>query len=207
MSYFSAKELEQLGFKSLGSDVSISTKASLYGVSRISIGSHVRIDDFCILSAGEGGIHIGSFVHIACYCSLIGKERIQLEDFAGLSSRVSIYTSSDDYSGAAMTNPMVPSEYTAVQHGPVTLQKHAIVGAGTVILPGVCLGEGSAVGALSLVAKDCQPFTIYSGVPARRVSERKRDLLELEKRLLAKLGFPPASHGSSPTAPLEDSRT
>jgi acetyltransferase-like isoleucine patch superfamily enzyme len=207
MSYFSAKELEQLGFKSLGRDVSISTKASLYGVARISIGSHVRIDDFCILSAGEGGIGIGSFVHIACYCSLIGKERIQLEDFTGLSSRVSIYSSSDDYSGAAMTNPTVPNEFTAVQHGPVTLQKHAIVGSGTVILPGVVLGQGSAVGALSLVAKDCQPFTIYSGVPARRVGERKQALLELEKRLLAKLDFPSASDSSPPIAPLDSTGT
>jgi galactoside O-acetyltransferase len=43
----------------------------------------------------------------------------------------------------------------------------------------------SAVGALSLVTKDCEAFGVYAGNPARRIKERKRDLLELEKLFLA----------------------
>ena len=108
-----------------------------------------------------------------------------MADFSGLSSRVSIYSSSDDYSGATMTNPMVPREYTGVVHADVYLGRHVIVGSGSVILPGVTLEDGVAVGALSLVTKDCKEFGIYSGNPARRISDRKRDLLELEKLLLS----------------------
>ena len=80
---------------------------------------------------------------------------------------------------------MVPSEYTGVTHADVFLGKHVIVGSGSVILPGVTLEEGVAVGALSLVNRNCAAFGIYSGNPARRISERKRDLLEMEKRLRA----------------------
>ena len=151
----------------------------------ISLGSNVRIDDFCVLSAGEGGITIGNYVHIAAFCSLVGSGAIRLSDFSGLSSRVSVYSSSDDYSGATLTNPTVPSQYTGVQHADVTLEKHVIVGCGSVILPGVTLSEGVAVGALSLVQKNCGPFSIYSGVPAKLIKERKRDLLELERKLLS----------------------
>lgn len=106
-----------------------------------------------------------------------------MEDFSGLSSRVAVYSSSDDYSGRFMTNPTVPAEFTNVEHKPVKIGRHCIVGAGAVILPGVTLGEGCAIAALALVAKDCASFGIYSGVPARLAKARERGLLELESRL------------------------
>lgn len=177
--------LQRMGFARLGEGVQVSDRASIHGAARIELGDHVRIDDFCVLSAGAGGIVLGRHVHVAVFCSLIGAERIELADFAGLSSRVSVYSSSDDYSGHALTNPTVPAEFTRVEHAPVTIGRHAIVGAGSVILPGVTLHEGAAVGALSLVSRACEPFTVYSGVPARRVGPRSRELLAVEQRFLA----------------------
>jgi len=177
------KEIEAIGFAAVGEDVRISELARFYGASRIKIGSHVRIDDFCILSAGTGGVEIGDYVHIAAYSSLIGQGRIALADFSGLSSRVSIYSSNDDYSGNSLTNPTVPAEFKNVLQADVKLDKHVIVGSGSIILPGVTLHEGVAIGALSLVTKDCQPFCIYAGNPAKRIKERSRALLALEMRL------------------------
>ena len=118
-------------------------------------------------------------------CSLIGKGRIELQDFCNLSSRVSIYSSSDDYSGESMTNPTVPEAFTHVDHRPVVLERHVIIGSGSVILPGVTIGAGTAVGALCLVAKDLEPFGIYAGSPLKRVKARSQHLLELEKQYLA----------------------
>jgi acetyltransferase-like isoleucine patch superfamily enzyme len=173
-------KLADIGFAAVGANVLISDRASIYGAERIRIGDNVRIDDFCILSAGEGGITIGSHVHIAAYSSIIGAGEVHIHDFANISSRVSIYSSSDDYSGASMTNPMVPDRFKNVDHRPVTIGRHVIVGCGSVVLPGVTLNEGAAVGALSLVTKDCDAFTIYAGSPLRRLGARQRDLLELE---------------------------
>ena len=48
MSFLTQTQLHNLGFKSLGQNVLISDKASIYSPELISIGSHVRIDDFCI---------------------------------------------------------------------------------------------------------------------------------------------------------------
>lgn len=185
MSFYSVEELQALGLARFGVDVNISKKASLYNRGRISIGNHVRIDDFCVLSAGEGGIEIGDHVHIAVYCSLMGAGKIKLDDFSGLSSRVSIYSSNDDYSGKHLTNPTVPAQFCGVTHGDVLLGKHVIIGAGAVVLPNVRIGDGAAIGSLSLVSKNCEAFSIYSGVPVRRIRERKRDMLELESKLRA----------------------
>lgn len=188
MSMLGRTELERMGFAALGDDVQISERASIYGSTRIRLGSHVRIDDFCVLSAGEGGIEIGNHVHIAVYTLLVGAARITLDDFAGLSSRVAVYSSSDDYSGRTMTNPTVPDKFKNVVHAEVSIGRHVIVGAGCVILPGTTLAEGVAIGALSLVRGSCEAFTIYGSGPARRLGARSRELLEVEKRLRAEQG-------------------
>ena len=183
MAWLSHDELAVMGFASVGKGVLISDKASLYNCNNISIGNNVRIDDFCVLSAGRGGIFLADYIHIAVYTSLIGAGRITLFDFCNLSSRVSIYSSNDDYSGTAMTNPTVPSCYTGMIHADVTLEKHVIVGSGSVILPGVTLREGVVVGALSLINKDCAAFGVYAGTPAKHIGDRKKDLLKMEQSM------------------------
>lgn len=185
MGMYSRDALERMGFAALGEGVQVSQLASFHGVSRIALGDNTRIDDFCVLSAGAGGIAIGRHVHVAVFCSLIGAGRITLGDYSNLSSRVAVYSSSDDYSGTLMTNPTIPGEFTGVRHADVRVGRHVIVGAGSVILPGITLEEGVAVGALSLVNRDCSAFGIYGGQPARRLKERSRQLLEVETRFLA----------------------
>lgn len=185
MSFYSEEELKRIPFKSLGKAVKLSKHASIYNPQNISIGDYSRVDDFCVLSAGMGGIQLGRYVHLAVYCSLMGAAKIQMDDFSGLSSRVSIYSSSDDFSGLTLTNPTVPDEFRKVITKEVLLQKHAIVGSGTIILPGVTIGEGAAVGALAMVTKNCEAFGVYAGAPAKKIKQRSRDLLMIEKKLLS----------------------
>lgn len=187
MAFLTEDQIKAMGFLRVGKNCLLSDKASYYNCKNIKIGNNVRIDDFCILSAGIGGIEIGSYIHIAVYSSLIGAGKIVLNDFCNISSKVAIYSSNDDYSGEFMTNPMVPSKYTNVTSLDVIIGKHVIVGSGSVILPGVTLETGVAVGALSLVNKNCTEFSIYMGTPVKRIKERKRDLLELEKQFLASI--------------------
>ena len=178
-SFYSMEELKDMGFKSIGADLSISKKASFYGVENISIGSHVRIDDFCILS---GEISIGDYIHIAAYSALYGSDAgIQINEFANISSRVCIYAVTDDYSGESMTSPMIPDEYKNLQKAPVYIGRHAIIGSGSVVLPGSEIGEGCAVGSLSLIKNALDAWWIYAGIPAKKLKERSKGLLEKEK--------------------------
>lgn len=182
-SFYNSDELKEIGFKSIGANVLISRKASIYGTGNISIGDNVRIDDFCVLS---GNIILGNYIHIAVSCCLFGgKAGIEFHDFSGLSSRCAVYAESDDFSGNAMTNPMVPDEYRNVIRGKVTLGRHALVGTGSTILPGVVIGEGVSVGSMSLVTKSLEPWGIYVGIPCKKLKERSKRLIDLEKKFLS----------------------
>ena len=189
-SFLTDVELNEIGFLSIGKNVLVSRKASFYGMSRISLGDHVRIDDFCVLSAGMGGIEVGSFVHIAVYSSIQGEGKITLEDFVGISSRVSIYSSNDDYTGEFMSNATVPSQYTRVTHADVRICRLVLIGSGSILLPGITIGIGAAIGALSLVTENCDEFYIYKGNPAKKLIRRSKNLLKMEKDLLESLKFP-----------------
>lgn len=182
-SFYSEEELKEIGLKSYGKNVLISRNATIYGADKISIGDNVRIDDFCILS---GNISLGSYIHIAAYCGLFGGDAgIIMEDFTTLSSRCAVYGVSDDYSGAALTNPMIPDKFRNVTEGTVTIKKHSIIGTGSSILPDVTIGEGCSVGSMSLVNKSIDAWGIYVGIPCKRMKERKKDLLEFEKKFLS----------------------
>lgn len=181
-SFYSEEELREIGFASIGNNVSISRKASIYTPERMNIGNNVRIDDFAVLS---GKITIGNHVHIAVYVALFGGSNgIILEDYAGISSNCVVYSETDDYSGEFMTNPTIPDPYRNVRGGQVVLKKHALIGTGSSILPGVTIGEGTAVGSMSLVNRTLEPWGIYVGSPCRKIKERSRRLLEVEEAMI-----------------------
>jgi galactoside O-acetyltransferase len=52
---------------------------------------------------------------------------------------------------------------------------------------GKTLGEGTAVGAMSLIRRglQCAPWTVYFGSPARKIANRSKAMLEMEAPLLA----------------------
>ena len=184
MGFYSREQLEKIGFKSIGENVLVSDKTSIYSPENISIGNNVRIDDFSILSAGGGYINIGNYVHIAAFGAFFGGSGILIEDFVSISSRLCVYSVSDDYSGEAMTNPTVPEKYKKITYGKVIIKRHSIIGTGTTILPGVTLEEGTSIGANSLVLKSTEPWGIYAGSPIKKLKDRKKDLLKLEKEFL-----------------------
>ena len=176
-SFLNVEELKKLGFKKIGENVKISKYTCFYSPEKIEIGDSVRIDDFCILS---GEIKLGNYIHIAAYCGLFGGGGgIEMKDFSGLSSRVSIYSSSDDYSGEFLTGPCIPMKFRKILEGKVILEKHALVGTGSTILPCVRISDGTAIGSMSLLTRK-----IYAGIPAKEIKNRKKDLIQMEIKLL-----------------------
>ena len=186
--FYMPSELRKLGLRSFGYNVFINRTCVIRGHEKISVGNNVRIDDFSILAAAgnAGEIVIGDYVHINTRASLFATSRIVMEDFSGLSSNVNLFTESDDYTGRSMTNPMVPDEYRPkVSRGEIRLCKHVIIGVSSAILPNVSIGEGTAVGAHSLIVSDCDPWSIYVGSPASKRGRRRKNIKELEEKLRA----------------------
>ncbi len=183
--YYNEYDLKEAGFKSLGHNVQIAKNCTIIGVENIEIGSNVRIDGYCtIVATGSGWLQLGSHIHIGSYCLLSAGDGITMEDFSGLSQGVRIYSKTDDYSGNHLTNPTVPGKYTGVTGGTVVLSRHVIVGSGTVILPDVHVGEGTSIGALSLVTKDLKPWKVFFGNPAKQLKTRSKQLLDLEEEFM-----------------------
>lgn len=177
-SFYSDNELKSIGLGSVGSNVKLSKKVSIYTPGRIHIGNNTRIDDFCILS---GNLRIGNYVHVAASCLLFGgNDGIIFEDYTGISSRSAVYAESDDYSGLYFTNPMLPRVLRNIIGGGVVIKKHAIIGSGCTILPNVVIGEGCAIGSMSLVNKSLESWGICVGIPCKRIKEREKKVLELE---------------------------
>lgn len=184
--FYDAEELAAFGFREVGQNLQISRKCSFYKISG-RIGDNVRIDDFCIF---KGHVEIGSYVHIAAFSSISGAyARVALEDFCTLSNRVSIFTGSDDYSANTLNNSQVPEALTTIHKGAVTIGRAVLIGAHSVILPGVSVGDGGSVGALALVTKSVPPGGIAKAPAAVAVlSERHRNvaaILDMARDFLA----------------------
>ncbi|MBK5355081.1 acyltransferase [Pseudomonas sp. TH41] len=182
MAYLTEMQLKDAGFKKLGKQVRISDKASIYNADQIEIDDYSRIDDFCVIS---GRVSIGKYNHITPMCLVAGgTPGIVFDDFCTLAYGVKVFSQSDDYSGETLTNSLVPKKFKNEKFAAVHLQRHVIVGAGAVIFPGTIVAEGCSIGAMALVTKSTSPWGIYAGVPAKRVKERKTDLLTLELEFL-----------------------
>jgi galactoside O-acetyltransferase len=173
-SFYSAEEVKSLGFRSVGENVFISRFASFYDAEEMEIGDHVRIDDFCILS---GEIKLGNFIHISAHTSLYARHGIEMEDYTGLSPKCVIFSATDDFSGEYMIGPLIDPKYTNLIAGRVLIKRYSQLGSNCIVLPRITIGEGVAVGAMSLITANLEPWMIYGGVPAKFIKERSRGML------------------------------
>ena len=143
----------------------------LIGVEKMEFGKGVLLDDFVLLYAKKR-IRLGDYVHIACFSSITGGEEASMDDFSGLSQGCRVLTGTEDFKDWGFGNPTIPLQYRNVRMAPVRIGKFCIVGANSVILPGVTIGEGAMVGACSVVSRDLAPWGIY--INNKRIGERNK---------------------------------
>ena len=156
--------------KKVGIDVRISDLAVLSRPELIEIGDHVSIDQWVYISTNT---KLGNYIHIAPSVSIIGGAgaNLTMEDFTNIGSGGRIVCATDDFS-QGLISPVVPLEYRTVISKPVIFKRYSTLGVNCSVLPGVTLGEGSIVGAGSVVTKDTDPWTIYAGCPAKPIKIR-----------------------------------
>lgn len=185
-SFYSSDELKKIGFKKIGNNIKISRFSRIYQPEKISIGNHVRIDDFCYIVGGKE-IIIHDFVHIPTQCILNGYGGIEMHDFSGLAYGVRLISASDDYSGKSMTSPLIPDKFKQISSGKIVLEKYVLIGTNSIVLPNVTLREGTSVGAMTLIKQSTEPWSIYVGVPGKKISERSKQMIQMEYKFLKDL--------------------
>lgn len=178
MAWLDPQQIERLGFASVGENVKISDRASFHGADRIRLGDNVRIDDFAIITAAEP-VSIGSYCHISARAFLGGTHGIEIGDFVNISVGSCVFSACDDCSGNHLIGPTIPERYRGVRNSKVIFSDFAGIGANSVVLPGVHMGEGSGLGALTLAHRSVEAWKFYIGVPMRflnRTSTRMKTL-------------------------------
>jgi galactoside O-acetyltransferase len=174
--------------KYLGKNVIIGKTARIRYPELVSIGDNCIIDDFCYISTA---VDLKSNVHISAGTKMIGGKNsfISFDKFSTTAPNVVLSAGSDDYMDG-MATPMVPLEYKAsAVIGTIKIGRHCIIGSGSVVLPNINIYQGACAGALSLINRDLEEWTLYAGIPAKKIRMRnKQNILELERRFLDEYG-------------------
>ena len=116
----------------------------------------------CYFGTNEVVIGRGTFVNRGCVFDAMAP--IRIGERCALGMEVMFITS---------THPVAGHERRAgdVEGKPVIIGDGCWIGARATILPGVSVGAGSVIAAGAVVVSDCDPDTVYAGVPARPVRD------------------------------------
>nr|WP_298994234.1 acyltransferase [uncultured Polaribacter sp.] len=152
-------------FKKYGKNI-IFDPSDFFSFKTIELGSHVYIGPGAYFSTSHSIIKIGSKVMFGPNVSLLGGNH-----------NISIL-------GKYMIDIEIKTEET---DAPIILEDDVWIGSGVTILKGVTIGEGSVIAANSLVNKDVESYSIYAGIPAKKIKDRftKQEIIE-HKKLLTK---------------------
>lgn len=108
-------------------------------------------------------INIGDSV-IGTNYILDGRFGITITDAVCLGSDVYIWTAQHNVNDIYFS--------TSGKTGPVIVERYTWLASRCTVLPNINIGEGVVVASGSIITKDCIPFSIYAGIPGKRISER-----------------------------------
>ena len=165
----------KLVFEKMGDDVLIDVGVVFNGPQNITCGNKVWIDSYSLLSFQISELIIGNYVHIHSHTFLGGRDKIIIEDEAGISSGSKLFTGGISImeKDKKLLNPMM-DEYdpVAVNTGPIILKRNSMVLSNCVISPNVEIGEGSIILSSSFLTKSTDDYSIYVGSPAKQIGQR-----------------------------------
>jgi acetyltransferase-like isoleucine patch superfamily enzyme len=119
------------------------------------------------------GVKIGSHVYLGydVHIDVALPGLVEIEDHARIGPGVIIM---------AHARPGDPwLGYLGEQRAKVVIRRHAAIYPGSIVMPGVTVGECAIVRAGSVVESDVPPFTVVGGAPARVLEELPREKAEM----------------------------
>lgn len=148
-----------------GVDVFIHSRTVIFGPVTFGAFTVVREGVFAV---GASPIAIGAFVDLGAGCHLATHEQ-------HMPFLPSTFIFADVFGmpwsrGCGLVG--LDAEKREVEPMPIRIGNDVALGQGVTVAGGVTVGDGCVVRAQSLVNRDCEPYGIYEGVPARRVGER-----------------------------------
>ena len=161
-------------FDRFGTHCVLGRRVRFWGPVRLFIGSHCGFFDDVIVS-GVGEIHLGDRSTIGHNSVLVSRERIQIGDDCMLAAFCYVLDVDHEFA-----DPKKTMREQGLRIEPVIIGNDVWVGAGSIILRGVTIGDGAVVAANSVVTKDVPPYAVVAGISAKVVKDRRSDRERLE---------------------------
>jgi galactoside O-acetyltransferase len=158
--------------KKCGETAKIFPLAKLCKPEVIEIGEMARIHDFVFMWGGLG-IKIGKYNDIQPFVNIWGGGELIMGDFISVGGGSQLLTATYDYRGYRMVDGL-PEDQTNTLFGKLVIENDVYIGVNCTIMPNVTIGEGAVIGGGSFVNKDCDPWGIYVGSPAKKIGERPK---------------------------------
>lgn len=133
----------------------------------IIIGNHCAIRDGAMLIPNKGLIKIGDNCSIGAYNILDGTGQLLIGDDVIIGAHVSVYSANHIF-----TDRFTSIRTQGLALGTIVIKNNVWIGANSVILAGVEIGEGAIVAAGAVVTKNVEPFSIVGGNPAKLIKNR-----------------------------------
>ena len=111
---------------------------------------------------GSTRVRVGRGTYIGHHCLFDTWAPVVIGERCAIAMQVSFVTSSHELGGPQRRAGAMTAQ-------PVTVGDGVWIGARATVLPGVTIGDGAVVAAGAVVTEDCEPHTLYAGVPARPV--------------------------------------
>lgn len=146
---------------------------------RLTTGTGCRFDVFGS-NTNNTVVHFGKNVQLNDYVHIVAMNSVTIGDNVLMASHVFISDNSHgSYKGDENdSSPEIPPVERHYLTAPVKIEKNCWIGEGTIIMPGVTIGEGCVIGAHSIVNKSIPPYAIAAGSPAKVLkiwdAEKKR---------------------------------
>lgn len=139
----------------------------------LTTGVAVRLDAFPAQSDLTPCIKFGNNVQLNDYVHIGAVNSITIGNNVLIASKVFITDHNHGSYGNKNihSSPEIPPEKRELSSSPVIIEDNVWIGEFVSILPGVTIGEGSIIGAMTLVNKNIPPFSIAVGVPAKVVKK------------------------------------
>jgi acetyltransferase-like isoleucine patch superfamily enzyme len=157
---------EQL--RRVGADCVFEPSVLIFHPENVALGHNVYVGHFSILKGYHNAqMQIGDETWIGQQCFLHSAGGLTVGCRVGIGPGVKIITSMHEEAGRALPILDAPIRFRAV-----TIEDHADLGVGAIVLPGVTVGRGAQVGAGAVVTHDVPPYSVVAGSPARVLRER-----------------------------------